>query len=287
MVIQNHAIKNYMKINIKIFLSLAILILAVSSCKKLDRPLLGDYTKDANPPGGPLNFYAAFDGTTTNPLMNAVDSIKATFPSVNPFTTTAGISGKAVLGVEGKAIYYPGTNDFNKVTSFSIALWLKNVAAAGRTEFLFSLVDDSYGWHHSAAFVLVENQTSTNATMKFGLMDQWLEGTFQKPLFDGNWHQIVYSYDQTTSKMTYYFDGALVDGMNASQTDVKNSGAPRGAIDFSKAYSLILGGWNKHAGAQGPGDDWIKNYSGAMDQFRLYKKALNASEVATLYASKK
>lgn len=276
-----------MKINSKIFLSLAILTLAVSGCKKLDRPVLGDYPKDTNPPGGPLNFYAAFDGTTTNPLMNAVDSVKATFPSINPLTVTGGINGKGVMGVEGKAIYYPATNDFNKVTSFSIALWLKNVAAAGRTEFLFSLVDDSYGWHHSAAFVLVENQTSTNATMKFGLMDQWLEGTFQKPLFDGNWHQIVYSYDQTTSKMTYYFDGAVVDGMSASQTDVKNSGAPRGAIDFSKAYSLILGGWNKHAGAQGPGDDWIKNYSGAMDQFRLYKKALTATEVATLYASKK
>ncbi len=273
--------------NFKIFLSLAMLIVVVSSCKKLDRPVLGDYPKDANPPGGPLNFYAAFDGSTTNPLMNAVDSIKATFPSVNPLTSTTGISGKAVMGVEGKALYYPATNDFNKATSFSIAFWLKNVAQAGRTEFLFSLVDDSYGWHHSAAFVLVEGQTATKTTMKFGLMDQWLEGTFQKPLFDGSWHQIVYSYDQSTSKMSYFFDGAPVDAMTPTQTDVKSNGGPRGAIDFSKAYSLILGGWNKHAGAQGPGDDWIKNYSGAMDQFRLYKKALSASEVAALYASKR
>lgn len=275
-----------MKMNFKIFLSSAILVLAISSCKKMDRPILGDYPKDANPPGGPLNFYAAFDGSTNNSLMNAVDSIKATFPSVNPLTSTAGISGKAVMGVDGKALYYPATNDFNKVTSFSIAFWLKNVAQAGRTEFLFSLVDDSYGWHHSAAFVLVEGQTATKTTMKFGLMDQWLEGTFQKPLFDGSWHQIVYSYDQTTSKMSYYFDGVPVDGMTPTQTDVKNNGAPRGAIDFSQAYSLILGGWNKHAGAQGPTDGWISSYSGAMDQFRLYKKALSSSEVAALYASK-
>jgi hypothetical protein len=43
--------------------------LIATGCKKLDRPPLGDYPKDANPPGGPLKFYAAFDGTTTNPLM--------------------------------------------------------------------------------------------------------------------------------------------------------------------------------------------------------------------------
>lgn len=276
-----------MKNNIKIFLSAAFLILAISSCKKLDRPALGDYPKDANPPGGPLNFYAAFDGTTTNPLMNAVDSIKATFPSLNPLTSTAGVSGKGIQGVDGKAIYYPSVNDMNKATSFSISFWMKNAPQSGRTEFLFSLVDDSYGWHHSAAFVLMENQTATKTTMKFGLMDQWLEGTFNEPVFDGSWHHIVYVYDQTTSKMTYYFDGTAVSGMTPTQTDVKNSGAPRGAVDFSKVYSMVIGGWNKHANAQGPTDGWISSYSGSMDQFRLYKKALTASDVTALYNSKR
>jgi Concanavalin A-like lectin/glucanases superfamily len=284
----SHKIKNkQMKNNFRIISTFALLTLLISSCQKMDRPVLGDYTKDANPPGGPLNFYAAFDGTTSNVLMNAVDSVKATFPSVNPLGSTNGVSGKAIQGVDGKALYYPAMNDFNKATSFSIAFWVKNTAQAGRTEFLFSVVDDSYGWHHSAAFVLVENQTATKATMKFGLMDQWLEGTFNKPLFDGSWHHIVYAYDQTTSKMNYYFDGSLVTDMSAGQTDVKNGGNPRGAIDFSKATSLILAGWNKHGNAQGPTDGWISSYSGAMDQFRLYKKALTASEVSALYTSKR
>src|SRR6266498_4470740 len=81
--------------------------LAFMGCKKLDRPPLGDYPKDANPPGGPLKFYTAFDGTTTNKLMNAVDSIRANFPSVNPFTSIQGVEGKAVQGVDQKAILYP------------------------------------------------------------------------------------------------------------------------------------------------------------------------------------
>jgi len=215
-----------------------------------------------------------------------VDSIKANFPSSNSMTSVDGISGKAMKGADGKSIVFPSANDIAKATSFSIALWMKNNAAVGRTEFVFSLVDDKYGWHHSAIFLLVENQTPTQTTMKLGLMDQWLEGTFSKPLFDGNWHHIVYSYDQTTSKMTYYFDGAAVTGMTATQTDVKSGGSPRGPVDLTSAKKLILGGWNKHGGAQGPTDDWIKTYTGAVDQFRLYNKALSATEAQALFANK-
>lgn len=269
----------------KVFLGLSLVAL-MTSCQKMKKPGYADYPADANPPGGPLKFYAAFDGTSADPLMNGVDSIRANFPASNPLTSVAGINGKAIQGSDGKAMLYPSANDFKDATSFSISFWLKNTAQAGRTEFLFSLADDSYGWSHSAAFVLVENQTSTNTTMKFGLMDQWLEGTFNKPMFDGNWHHIVYVYDQTTSKMTYYFDGAVVTGMTATQTDVKNGSNPRGAINFSNANKFILAGWNKHANADGPTDDWVKSYNGSMDQFRLYGKALTASEVSALYSSR-
>ncbi|MBK7374996.1 MAG: LamG domain-containing protein [Chitinophagaceae bacterium] len=268
------------------YLTAIALMLIAAGCQKMERPELGNLIQDSNPPNSPLRFYAAMDGTGADQLRNAVDSIKANFPSSNSMTSVDGISGKAMKGADGKSIVFPSANDIAKATSFSIALWMKNNAAVGRTEFVFSLVDDKYGWHHSAIFLLVENQTPTQTTMKLGLMDQWLEGTFSKPLFDGNWHHIIYSYDQTTSKMTYYFDGAAVTGMTATQTDVKNGGSPRGPVDLTSAKKLILGGWNKHGGAQGPTDDWIKTYTGAVDQFRLYNKALSATEAQALFANK-
>lgn len=271
----------------KVFLLAAGVLTIAVGCQKKKRPALGDYVQDANPPGGPLKFYTAFDGSSGDPLMNAVDSIRANFASSNPLSSVAGISGKAVQGKNAACIKYSSANDFGTATSFTIALWMKNTAQVGRTEFVFSLVDDKYGWHHSSIFLLVENQTATNTTMKLGLMDQWLEGTLSKPLFDGNWHHIAYVYDQTTSKMTYYFDGAVVTGMTATQTDVKNGANPRGPVDLSTAKNLVLGGWNKQAGLDGPTDDWINSYTGAMDQFRLYGKALTAAEVNALYTSKK
>src|ERR1044071_7681160 len=119
----------------------AIIALAAfvgAGCQKMDRPKLGDYPKDTNPPDGPLKFYTAFDGTTTNKLMNAVDSIRANFPASNPFTQIDGINGKAVKGVDQKAILYPSANDFNNATSFTIAFWEKNsVPTGGSPQFLF------------------------------------------------------------------------------------------------------------------------------------------------------
>ena len=103
-------------------LSLALIVVA-GSCQKTDRPKLSDYPKDNDPhfplyPGGPLKFYAAFDGSSTNKLMNAVDSVRANFPSDNPLVSVTGISGKAIKGDGIKAIKYSSANDFNLVPNF-------------------------------------------------------------------------------------------------------------------------------------------------------------------------
>src|SRR6476661_3952203 len=126
--------------NYKYRLFAMVMVIMITACNKQSRPPLGDYPRDANPPGGPLKFYAAFDGTTANPLMNAVDSIRANFLSSNPLGTVDGVEGKAIAGVDQKAILYPSANDFDKATSFTIAFWEKNsVPTGGSPQFVFSL----------------------------------------------------------------------------------------------------------------------------------------------------
>ena len=281
---------------IKNALLVLVASIAFTACQKLSRPKLGDYPKDTNPPGGALKFYAAFDGTTANPLMNAVDSIRANFPSDNPLASIDGVSRKAVQGVLDKAIKYASANDFAKSTSFTVSMWLKNTPWSGGPGFVFSLTNKDY-WHNSTMFLLFEDQgqsSNSAATMKFNVMDQWFEFTgskkLQKPIFDGQWHHLAFVYDETSSKLTYYFDGNALSGLDPSLTDVKNGANPRGPMKLTDADggsgSLVIGGWNKHAGLNGPGDSWIQGFNGGMDQFRLYSKALAASEVLALYNSK-
>jgi hypothetical protein len=256
--------------------------LLVGGCKKLDRPVLGDYPKDANPPGGPLKFYVAFDGTTNNPLMNAVDSIRANFPSSNPLASIAGVNGKAVQGVIDKAIKYPSANDFKDATSCTISMWVNN-SVNPNTEFLFSLVDKDY-WHGSSAFLLAEHATPTKCQLKFALMDHWVEyiDNFNEPLFNGQWHHLAFTYNETTSTVKVYFDGTEVP----LPAGAAGNFAGLGKLNLKHASNLVLSGWNKHAGLDGPTDSWISAFTGKMDQFRLYNKVLTATEIQALYNSK-
>lgn len=260
-----------------------LLCIAAAGCKKTTRPALGDYPKDANPPGGPLKFYAAFNGISANPLMNAVDSIRANFPSENPLVSIDGISGKGIKGNGLKAIKYPSANDFKGATSCTISLWVNNTVNAN-TELLFSLASKDY-WHESAAFLLLEQAAVNKCTFKFALQDHWVEYTnqsFTKPLFDGNWHHLAFTYDETSSTVKVYFDGVEV----ALPPGAAGNFAGVGKLTLGNATNLVVGGWNKHAGLSGPADGWISGFTGKMDQFRLYGKVLTGTEVMALYNSK-
>ena len=91
-----------MRNKIQIIILATAIVAIAGSCSKKDRPALGEYPVDANPPGGPLKFYTAFDGTTSDPLMNAVDSVRANFPASNPLESVDGVSGKAIKGAPAK-----------------------------------------------------------------------------------------------------------------------------------------------------------------------------------------
>jgi hypothetical protein len=270
-----------MKKNIQQLFLAATVVLLAAGCQKMNRPALGDYPQDSNPPGGPLKFYAAYDGTTTNPLMNAVDSIRANFASDNPLVSITGVTGKGIQGTGTKAVKYPSANDFNGVTSCTISMWVNNVVNPN-TELYFSLASKDY-WHQSAAFLLVEHAAVDKCTFKFALQDKWVEYTnqsFTKPLFNGQWHHLAFTYDETTSILKVYFDGVEVP------TPGNSGNLGLGKLNLKNATNLVVSGWNKHAGLPGPTDGWISAFSGKMDQFRLYGKALSATEVLALYNSK-
>lgn len=277
------------------YLSSALIVLAIGSCQKMDKPALGDYPTDGNQVllAGPLRFYSGFNITDgASPRWNAADSISSNPASLFPLSYEAGISGNGIKGKDNNAIMYLNANDMKNATSMTIAFWFKR-AVNTNTEFFFSLRDTRppySGWNYTSMFMMAEHGTPTAATVKFYLLDQWLEfpdaSKLQKPFFDGNWHHWAMVYDETTSKMTYYFDGQLVTGAPASATDVKKNGAPRGPLDLTGAAELIIGGSSKHVGLKGAGDDWIKSFQGSMDQFRMYNKALTAAEIQALFASK-
>lgn len=266
--------------------------LVAFSCQDLDRPELGDnYPKDANAPGGPLKFYTAFDGKTNNPLMNAVDSVRAKFPIDNPLSSMDGANGKALQGAKYKYVKFSSANDFaQNAKSFSISVWAKKGSMA--TDHIFSLsAPADYHWTAASMFLLTEGNVAA-PILKFFVKDsagekwfEWAGNNTVPGFYDGNWHHLVFSYDASTSKMTLYKDGV------AHNFVPEWSGHGNVSLEPTKITGLKIGAGPQEFSAseiQNGADDWLKNsWTGGIDQFRMYTTALTAAEVKDLYNKKK
>jgi Concanavalin A-like lectin/glucanases superfamily len=274
------------------------LCMFVFSCQKIKKPELGEYPKDANTPGGPLKFYAAFDGTTNDPLFNAVDSIRANFAAINPLTVIAGVSGKAVKGVDGKGIKYNAPNDFGEnASSFSISFWIKSPVPAGsRYETVFSLANNksyynaaihfdlySGGYGSTAAnaagYIYLDDNSSNNS-----YFDYEYSGTNGIPnLFDDQWHNLVFTYNEANSEFKLYKDAVLI------KTLVWTGHGPF-LLSNSTVMGLVIAGSNRQVQISVPNghdDSWMTTWSGGLDQFRMYgKKVLTQAEISALFSNK-
>jgi len=260
--------------------------LAGTGCQKFDKPGMPDYLKDPDNPGGILKFYTAFENTE-------VDSIRANFGTGVNATYDEGIRGKAYKGATNAYIKYPSANDFAKATSFTVSFWMKKTPhpPGSGAQFVFALPTTTEIWHKSEMFLLIEDGNQSTAelmTAKFMIQDQWFEfvGAQRLPnILNNQWHHLAFTYDETTSKLATYIDGAERTGLPPNLTDVKNAGAPRGKLSFKNVSQFVIGGPSHYALNAKP-DDWMATYTGLLDQFRIYGKALSATEISALYASK-
>lgn len=279
-------------------LTASVSLLVLAGCQKMDRPALGDYPKDSNSPGGPLKFYAAFDGTTSNPLMNAVDSIKASFASENPLNSTDGVSGKALQGANRKFVKYAKPNDWaTTAQSFTISIWYKkdgqtkNNKGTNGPEYLFSLkqtnVNNANHWSGATLLFFLEGNNNACA-IKTMFVDKnngdswstWEGGNTIPGLCDNKWHHLALVYNHTNSQAVLYVDGIANPNIRGW--------SGHGPINFdnNRIAEMRIGA--------GPGaateenDDWLSStFKGGIDQFRLYGTALTAAEVSALYTGKK
>lgn len=287
-----------MKLIISLF-SIVTAGLVITSCQKMTRPPLGDYPEDyTTTPTTPLRFYAPLDSTApehsqiNKRFRDSISNYPSFFPNSN-VTVVPGVKGTAE---HGGALVYNNANDWGKSNSFTVAFWEKNTVPQNEPQWLFTLPSKD-GWTASAFTAFIDHQNTgsseTEATVKLVWgpdADQWFEfagaNRMKAPILNNQWHHLAFVYDETTSKLTYYVDGVALTGLPSGITDVLKNGNPRGPAQFVNPVGFVIGGWSKHGGFGGSTDSWIQPWKGSLDQFRLYNKALSATEVAALFNSK-
>jgi hypothetical protein len=101
--------------------------------------------------------------------------------------------------------------------------------------------------------------------------------TFPATVDDNNWHHAawVHSQNGTTEDIQIYLDGNLLPG-----PFVANSAGPSDRnVDTSDADPIFIGGANDQ-GNPTPSPD----FSGAMDDVRIYDRALTGPQIQQLFA---
>ena len=83
-------------------------------------------------------------------------------------------------------------------------------------------------------------------------------------LRDGNWHNLIVTRNESTGVTTLYIDGSQVDQETVSNTSTVGQGSIIG-----DRYTTSSGNFN---------------WDGSIDQVRVFSKAINQTEVDTLYA---
>ena len=278
-----------------ILLLALIALLGVVSCEKLNRPALPKNYPTDNPvtPTTPLRFFVNFDSTSTADgqlnirFQDSISNYPCFFPDPS-ISWTTGVHGTAMQGSSTALIHYVNANDFAASTSFSISFWIQATLAQKdhvNADGLLALPSTTNFWSNVCIYADHEASTSDSMPLKFhfanGTGDNWdfqYSGPTGIPsMYDGNWHHIAFTYDQSIETATLYIDGAQFD--QKSKEVIAFDGAATG---------FIIGGFQEMIGIFDTQADntWQSGWPGGMDQVRLYNTALAASDVQALFNNK-
>lgn len=256
----------------------------ITSCQKMERPELIIIPDDTARLNGPLQRYMAFENST-------IDSIHYVEGTPTGISYAEGVNGQAYKGSATGQIEYASAGKLAEMSSFTVAFWMNTQKHTGGAQNIFMLPNTEDFWGNM--FLLVEgndNAADNSMLMKFNFAGQWIEftgnnGLDRIPDMYGKWKHVAFSYDEETSKFAAYIDGQKLN-LPASATDRKSGGAPLGALNFQNVSKFVIGGFQQHIGIRAPADAWMLHYTGMLDQFRVYTKALTDAEINTLYTSK-
>ena len=267
--------------------------LSIVGCQKLDRPELGDYPVDPDPPPySDLKSEITFDDNGND---NGENKLEPT--EVKAVTFIDGVSGKAAKFGDGGYILYKADNEvvypnefkatpadtLSNLGSFTLAFWMNGVGpVVGGAQGLFSISNSAEFWGNLDLF-LENNDNGSEAFLKVHMFnagvasgngEEWNEIKIPGAL--DKWTHIAVTYDSKTSKFNLYSDGVAVIA------DKTLGGGSYGRVKYNNFNGMVVGTYQFQTDPtltnHGP-ESWAKSFNGAIDQLRIYTKALTQAEV--------
>jgi len=302
------------KINRYLMSSVGVLaMLVLGSCSKSSSlPAINGYNSSDDIQKANLSAHWSFNGNFNESIQNLTPAPSSTAP-----TFVAGVRDQAYQGSGNTFVSYPMGN-LASLTSLTLSVWYKQAAPpVNNTTSSYVAGQGAQGMIHmynaTGTFYVLEfaNEPFTpksGDSLKLDAGFQTKTSGAYGPnegvvptVFTTNsltkWTHLVMTYDATSSTYTVYQDGVVL-GANSAWSSAKTAapvvilngptgtGSPLGNLAFSDPIAIIIGSFpqnlNLAANNLTP-QPWAGNWQGALDEIRIYKTALTAVEVGSLY----
>ena len=198
---------------------------------------------------------------------------------------TPGLKGNALQGANNGYVISTPSSAVAGLTSLTISVWVNTTQNTTGTYGLVCLSNTQDFWGN-IDFFFENGSTASNANLKAHIEnwknpttdnDAWL-GAFAIGNTWNAWTNVVVTYDATSSTFVTYVNGTSIN------TTVKTG---NGNLNFLNASALIFGTMQFNVtpslGTAGGSQSWASYLPGAMDEIRIYNKALSSSDIKSLY----
>lgn len=245
------------------------------------RPIrpIGGYASSSEIAPAALVAKWSFDGS----VIDSVNKLNGTATNVN---FVPGRKGQALKGSSNGFVSYPTPGGaITDLESFTIAMWINTDKHDGGAQSVFMLPRTSDFWGNMFMLIEGNNTSSDSMLVKFHFNGQWAELTNANrlPSMYGAWKHLAFTYNANTSKFNVFLNG-MKRTLPASITDRMSGGNPLGPLNFTDVSKLIIGGFQQHLGAPWNNPDgWMLNYTGMLDEFRIFNTVLSDSDINSLY----
>ncbi len=208
-----------------------------------------------------------------------------------------GRTGKAFTGGENQYLLYDvaANSPIRDIKGYTLSAWVKqaeipNEHAAVPMYFQLCNLDSEKADHFWGNISWSIDRTEAGAgylTYKTAsrfeggnLWKTW-NGDFGECYPAGRWNHIIFIYDNAASEYHVYVNGT--DVTPESVVPCLNGDNPLGDLSFIGADQVVIGAWMPKL-LDGATDEWMGWLDeGAIDELRLYNRALTAAEASELY----
>jgi hypothetical protein len=208
---------------------------------------------------------------------------------------TAGRTGKAFTGGENQYLLYDvaSASPIRDIKGYTLSAWIKQAEipdAQAPTPMYFQITGTGSDRTWGNLSLSIDRTAEGAGYLTYKTIGRINGGNLWKTWNDnygscypsGVWNHLIFTYDNADSKYHVYVNG--VDVTPESDVTCMNGTSPVGDLEFSAADQIIVGAWAPKA-LDSATDEWMGWLDGgAIDELRLYNRALTAAEAAELYS---